>query len=333
MPNGAQAHCVQWLTCTMVIDAPGAASSASSYPSVQPRHRQPQDTLHHQLSALNRARLTPLLGEDGEDLSLSDEVALRRLERAFVEAERASIAELAAQAPSTPDAFVAWFEDLRACGPGQSDPLFPWLAAEATLDEVRWFLKQEVAGEAGFDDLVALTQLRLPARAKLEMARNYWDEMGQGHAGGMHGPMLEALGRALRVEEAPGPIVWEARSLSNLMSALAANRRYAYQSIGALGVIELTAPDRAARVNEGLRRLGVGAAERRYFALHATLDRKHSAAWNSEVLWPIVAGDPRTAPLMAEGALMRLNAGARCFSRYRRELRLIGGRSSKAPPG
>jgi hypothetical protein len=306
----------------MVSDAPGAALSVYPYLSAQAGRKQPQDTLHHQLSALNHARLTPL-AEDSEELSLSNEVALRRLERAFVEVERGAIAELAAQAPSTPDAFVAWFEGLRDAGPGQGDPLFPWLAAEATLDEVRWFLKQEVAGEAGFDDLVALTQLRLPARAKLEMARNYWDEMGQGHAGGMHGPMLEALGRALRVEEAPGPIVWEARALSNLMIALAANRRYAYQSIGALGVIELTAPDRAAKVNEGLRRLGIGASERRYFALHATLDRKHSAAWNSEVLWSLVAGDQSTAARMAEGALMRLSAGARCFARYRRELRLI----------
>lgn len=304
----------------MPSDVSGAAWSAHPHLLAQATRRQTQDTLHQQLSALNHARLTPLLGDASEELSLSDEVALRRLEGAFVEAERAAVAELAAQAPSTPDAFVAWFEGLRDRGPGQGDPLFPWLAAEATLDEVRWFLKQEVAGEAGFDDLVALTQLRLPARAKLEMARNYWDEMGQGHAGGMHGPMLDALGRALRVEEVPGPVVWEAQALSNLLLGLAANRRYAYQSVGALGAIELTAPDRSAQVNEGLRRLGIGAAERRYFALHATLDRKHSASWNSEVLWSLVAGDPRTAVLMAEGALMRLQAGARCFARYRREL-------------
>lgn len=304
----------------MASDVSGAAWSAHPPPSAQATRRQTQDALHHQLSTLNHARLTPLLGEGSEELSLNDEVALRRLEGAFIEAERAVVAELAAQAPSTPDAFVAWFEGLRDRGPGQGDPLFPWLAAEATLDEIRWFLKQEVAGEAGFDDLVALTQLRLPARAKLEMARNYWDEMGQGHAGGMHGPMLDALGRALRVEEVPGPVVWEAQALSNVLLALAANRRYAYQSIGALGVVELTAPDRSAQVNEGLRRLGIGAAERRYFALHATLDRKHSASWNSEVLWSLVAGDPRTAVLMAEGALMRLQAGARCFARYRREL-------------
>ena len=39
--------------------------------------------------------------------------------------------------------------------------------------------------------------------------------------------------------------VWEALALGNMMIGLAANRYYAYQAIGALGVIELTAPGRA----------------------------------------------------------------------------------------
>jgi hypothetical protein len=64
----------------------------------------------------------------------------------------------------------------------------------------------------------------------------------------------------------------------------------------------------------------VSGAARRYYALHATLDVKHAAAWQSEVLYSLVEQDPRTARLIAEGALMRLQAGARCFSRYRREL-------------
>ena len=37
-------------------------------------------------------------------------------------------------------------------GPGQGDPLFPWLRDEASMDEFRWFFEQEAAGEAGFPD-------------------------------------------------------------------------------------------------------------------------------------------------------------------------------------
>ncbi len=208
-------------------------------------------------------------------------------------------------------------------GPGQHDPLFPWLEHHATLDQMTWFLRQEVAGEAGFDDLVAMTQVKLPARAKLELARNYWDEMGQGHESGMHGPLLGRLAGALDIgHPAAEDVVWESLALANVMAALATNRRYAYHSLGALGVIELTAPARARAVNAGLKRLGVTGETRRYFALHATLDIKHSEAWNREVLHPLVAGDARIATAMAEGALMRLVAGARCFARYRAELGL-----------
>ncbi|HKU42215.1 MAG TPA: iron-containing redox enzyme family protein [Polyangiales bacterium] len=264
--------------------------------------------------------MTPVCDAPDWQSSLAAEYKLRRLEHEFVEAEAQALRSWASEAPSDPDRFVEWFEALERVGPGQHDPLFPWLAEHATLDELRWFLRQEMAGEAGFDDLVALTQLKLPVRAKLELARNYWDEMGQGNESGMHGPMLEYLGKALELAPSGDDIVWESLALSNLMVALAANRRYAYQSVGALGVIELTAPGRAAHVNRGLKRLGVPGEARRYYALHATLDIKHSRAWNREVLQPLVASDPRVASSIAEGALMRLMAGARCFERYRREL-------------
>jgi hypothetical protein len=102
------------------------------------------------------------------------------------------------------------------------------------------------------------------------------------------------------------------------MIALANHRRYAFHSIGALGVIEMTAPTRAGYVNEGLRRLGIPTKQRHYFAVHAVLDIKHSEAWNREVLRPLVAGDPRRSKAIGEGAVMRLWHGARTFKRYRR---------------
>lgn len=275
--------------------------------------------LQRRLSALNRARLVPVAQCPNWEAALAEECALRQLEARFVEGERARLQPVARTAPRDADAFVAWFEALAEHGPGQGDPLFPWLATEASHDQMRWFLQQEVAGEAGFDDLVALTQLRFPIGPKLELARNYWDEMGRGQASGMHGPLLERLGEAFSLDREDEP-VWEALALANLMTALAANRRYAYQSIGALGAIELTAPGRAVYVNAGLKRLGISGAARRYFALHASLDRKHSAAWNREVLAPLVAEDPNLALPIAEGALLRLSAGARCFERYRKHL-------------
>lgn len=272
------------------------------------------DALHTNLNRLNRHRLRPALESE---LSVEEELPLRLLEREFVERERAKIRARALTAPDDADRFVAWFEALEENGPGQHDLLFPWLAERATLEDFRWFLSQEVAGEAGFEDLLALTQMRMPVRAKLEMARNYWDELGRGRAGGMHGPLLQRLATALDITAPIGGPVWESLALANMMCALAANRGLAYQSVGALGVIELTAPGRARYVDLGLRRLGVPAHARRYFSLHATLDVKHSAAWDREVLHALVAEDPNVATALAEGALLRLAAGARCFDRYR----------------
>src|SRR3546814_12914023 len=72
---------------------------------------------------------------------------------------------------------------------------------------------------------------------------------------------------------------------------------------------------------KGLRRIGLSDRERRYFDLHAVLDVKHSEAWNREVIAPLIAEDPRRARTIAEGALIRVTCGDRCFERHRSILR------------
>src|SRR3546814_3055894 len=71
-------------------------------------------------------------------------------------------------------------------------------------------------------------------------------------------------------------------TLFRAMTALATSRCHAWHSVGALGVIELTAPGRSAHVAQGLRRIGLSGGERRYFDLHAVLDVKHSRDWNED---------------------------------------------------
>lgn len=249
-----------------------------------------------------------------------------RLEGRFIEELRAEVREQAAKAPTDAEGFIDWFEGLKDQGPGQGDPLFPWLAQDATRDEIRWFLQQEAAGEAGFDDLVAYTQVKMPDRAKLELARNYWDEMGRGNPKGMHGPMLGQLITVLDLSPMIETTVWESLALANAMTAMATTRRYAWHSVGALGVIELTAPGRSAGTAAGIRRLGLTGSQRRYFDLHAILDVKHSQDWNAEAILPLVREDPARATAMAEGALLRLRCGERCFERYRAHFALEGNR-------
>jgi hypothetical protein len=275
--------------------------------------------LQFRLNRLNSLRLNPALPSPNWKDQLAEIARLAVVEGDFLECSRQAVAARAAEAPTDAAGFIGWFEALKEDGPGQNDPLFPWLAEQCSMEQMKWFLTQEVAGEAGFEDLTALTQLKLPTRPKLELARNYWDEMGRGNPKAMHGPLLAALAEHLELEPLPETTVTEALALANTMAGLAANRRYAFHSVGALGVIEMTAPGRSAATSAGLKRLGVTAGNRHYFALHAILDIKHSAAWNSEAIEPLVSEHPEVATAIAEGALMRLACGARCFERYRSE--------------
>lgn len=278
------------------------------------------DSFQRGLAHWNHERLEPGFPEADWQKILDRDTRMLRLEGGFMEELRAEVADRAAQAPTDVEGFIDWFEALKENGPGQNDPLFPWLAEEATRKEMSWFLEQEAAGEAGFDDLVAFTQVKLPAAPKLELARNYWDEMGRGNIKGMHGLMLDALVDTLGLQPEIDKTAWESLALANAMTAMATSRRYAFHSVGALGVIELTAPGRSSATAKGLRRLGHTDRERRYFDLHAVLDVKHSEDWNREALRPLISEDPRRATAIAEGALIRLTCGERCFTRYRKEL-------------
>lgn len=277
----------------------------------------PQDSLQRRLCTLNRRRLTPGLPHPDWAEEVQQQAHFALLEGRFLETERRAAASLCAGLPEDPDDFLTWFEGLAESGPGQHDPLFEWLATRAPLSDMRWFLTQDVAAEAGFEDLVAHAQVRMPSAAKLEMARNYWDEMGRGREVGMHGPMLAATSTTLGLLPEVEATVWEALALANLMTGLACNRRYAYHAIGALGAVELTTPARARLIDKGLRRLDVPARARSYFTLHGRVDASHARTWNREVIRPLIVANPRLRTAIAEGALMRLNAGARCYARYR----------------
>jgi len=278
------------------------------------------ETLHPALARWRRQYLAPRLPGADWLQEIAADARMLAAEGAWLEAFRAEIAPLAEAAPSEPEAFMAWFEALKQTGPGQNDPLFDWLAEEADLDAMRWFLTQEAAGEAGFEDLVAMTQVKLPNGPKLELARNFWDEMGRGNEGGMHGPMLGRTVSGLGLEPAIETTVWPSLALANTMTAFAATRRYVYHAIGALGVVELTAPTRVAKVAQGLKRLACEPSVRKYFDLHAVLDVRHAEDWNREAIRPLVESGPAIARAIAEGALMRLECGRRCFDAYRAHL-------------
>ncbi len=279
---------------------------------------------HMTLAQFNKSRLSPQCPTPSWRQDVAQNHTMLVLEGCVLETERSKILSRAKEAPRNGKEFMEWFESLKSTGPGQDSPLFEWLQSTANHEQMKWFVRQEVAGEAGFDDLTAMTQIKFSSQPKLEMARNYWDEMGRGKEAGMHGPMLDRVAEAFEIQpDSLESYIPEALALANVLIGLAVNRRYAYHSIGALGAVELTAPGRAKKVQEGLKRLGISPEGQHYYSLHAAIDIKHSQDWNREVILPLVTDKPNLIPSIAEGALMRLNAGARCFDRYLREFQLI----------
>jgi hypothetical protein len=57
--------------------------------------------------------------------------------------------------------------------------------------------------DGGFDDLVALCQVGLAGSAKLELGKNYWDEMGQGDLAGVHTQLHDDLVAAIAMPTVP----------------------------------------------------------------------------------------------------------------------------------
>jgi hypothetical protein len=274
------------------------------------------ETLHRALARANAQRLRPRRTAGDFETELERETSIRRMERQFVEEERACVRAQASAVPKDPDGFLDWFVALKECQLGQTDALFPWLAEQANKQQMCWFLEQERANETSFGDLVALTQVNMPARPKQELARNYWDEMVRSHATDTPRTAVQCPKHVISPEAA----VWQSLALGNLMVALATARHYAYQSLGALGVAELTAPRSKQLVQVGLLRLGIRVDSPDYYSSSTRFDALHSAAWQREVIEPLIASDPTLAPLIAQGALMRLNSAVRCFERYRKEL-------------
>ena len=252
---------------------------------------------HRLLAGLNKRRFAlDTVKSPREELAL--DILRTEMETLWVNIQRAKIAERLKTVPTDPDMFIQWFEALEQNGYGQHHPLFNYLEDYASWDDFRYFMTQELATEAGFDDLVALTQIQAPYPVKVELATNYWDEMGNGKLEKMHSVQLHHVSEALDLtwQENYGGIHWQALALSNLMMAFASHRSWFNQSMGALGVIELTAPGRSKQVTEGMKRIGFTNYQYRYYALHAVLDIKHWQGWKENALVPLITESPERCP-------------------------------------
>jgi hypothetical protein len=184
--------------------------------------------------------------------------------------------------------------------------VYKWLARQAGWEEVVEFLALEGGPDAGFDDLVASCQVGLFGAPKMELATNYWDEMGNGDPGAVHTTLHDQLVAAIdmpRIPQDRQPVSALARTAFG--GLLATNRWLQPEMLGALGLIELQAGPRCRLVLQALERCGAPDAAIPFYEVHAEVDPRHGKDWLDKAITPTVAEHPEWGARIVRGAHWR----------------------------
>jgi hypothetical protein len=198
---------------------------------------------------------------------------------------------------------------------------YKWLAREASWDEVVEFLALEGGPDGGFDDLVAACQIGLAGSAKLELGKNYWDEMGKGDPEAVHTVLHQRMAAAIgmpHISRGDQPI--EALERAALGGLLATNRWLQPEMLGALGLLELQAGPRCRLVLQGFDRLGAPADAYPFYNEHAQVDPVHGKDWMDKAIVPTVTEHPEWGPRIVKGAWWRSTLNLAFFEALRQEL-------------
>lgn len=216
--------------------------------------------------------------------------------------------------PADGAGFAEWYKGAAFSHPLYEHDLYAFLASEATRAQLEWFLRMESAGEAAFDDLVALGQVGTRGEVKMEMARNYWDEMGNGRAHAVHTHLFYRLVEGLSITAPDADdLPWQVLGGVNVMIWACLSRRNAFRAQGVLGAVELLAPQRCTRLVHGAIRVGISKRTMSYYGAHAIIDIGHAEGWLAHVLAPQVDQVPGARVHIAEGLIVRADASLDYF--------------------
>ena len=198
---------------------------------------------------------------------------------------------------------------------------YRWLAKDASWDELVEFLTLEGGPDGGFDDLVAACQIGLSGSAKLELAKNYWDEMGNGNPDAVHTVLHQRMAAAVgmpHIDRADSPVA--ALERAALGGLLATNRWLQPEMLGALGLLELQAGPRCRLVLQAFDRLGAPADAYPFYVEHAEVDPVHGKDWMDKAVVPTVTERPDWGPRIVKGAWWRSSINLAFFEALRQEL-------------
>ncbi|MBT2447839.1 iron-containing redox enzyme family protein [Streptomyces sp. ISL-43] len=238
----------------------------------------------------------------------------RLIEDATAHAEDARIEPgLLNEAPEDPHAYLSWLKRLaRGHRVFKHAYYHEFIRDQATADDLRTYVMQESVVDGRFDDLLAMMQVGTSGAAKMEIAANFWDEMGNGDLEQVHTLLFNKIFEVFEIpeDELERSLTANALLSGNLAVMLSRYRQFYPEAVGFLGMTEWMVPDRFVQVVHAWERLGLPDIGIVYHRLHITIDSQHAAGWFHNVVVP-AAESARMRRAIARGTLWRLNSSAR----------------------
>ena len=198
------------------------------------------------------------------------------LEAAF---ENALLAEVEVRPANDARPMVDQLRDIVRSDP--STGVSGHLQRAATLEQFREFLLHRSAYHLKEADPFTWLIPRLSGGPKAALVQIQADEYGGGDAKWMHSALFADTMSALGLDAAAGPpldrLPGTTLAVTNLLSFFGLHRRLRGQCAGALALFEMTSCIPNRRYGDGLRRLGFGPEETRFFDEHVEADAVHEA--------------------------------------------------------
>jgi hypothetical protein len=207
------------------------------------------------------------------------------------------------------EGFFSWLREYVDSHPVADHSAYTsYLADKATAADLRCYLVQESAIDASTDDFLASLLIGSPASAKMEIAANFWDEMGEGEDSQLHTQLFDNALNAFDIsaDETSDALTLDALVCGNLQTMLSQRRELFYQGVGYFAATEQLVPDRFIALKKGWERVGLPEEAAQYHLLHIEVDGHHTDRWYSKVIAPLAQGSEAAQRLMLLGALYRI---------------------------
>jgi hypothetical protein len=192
--------------------------------------------------------------------------------------------------------------------------LSSYLRRQATVDEMRDYLRERSVQQLRESDPQSFLLPRLEGAAKVALAELQYDEYGGGRPERLHQTLyaqaLAAAGLDDRYAAYVGEISGPSLASANVMSLFALNRRLLPAGLGHFAAFEASSALPSRMVASGIERLGLPVAVAAYFHEHVEADAVHEQIAARDVCAPYVAAHPEQREAVLFGAACALHLDA-----------------------